>query len=244
MDEAVLDTDCALQLSIRLREERARIGLTQQRAGELCGVSKRAYGNWESTSNSAAVPTLALLKLELHGIDVFYVMSGVKSGPVNAGYSIHAVHESLPSHQESDQFLAIPSVDLKALCPHNSLTQPVKNVGSLALSKAWLAKLGLIGLDLRTLTVVGDSMSRSDGGIRPGDLLLVSMGGEQSLSDGVYIIHFDNEAQVKRLQRDIDGGMLILSDNRSYQTITVPKNRLDVLEVIAKVERVIHLDTP
>ena len=220
------------------------MGLTQQQAGDMCGVSKRAYGNWESTNNPAVVPTLALLKLELQGIDIVYVLRGVREQSANASYSTHGIQESLPSNQPDDQFIAIEPADLKFPASQTPLSQPVQSIGSLALSKTWLAKLDLAGLDLRTLTAVGDSMKRSDGGISPGDLLLIAMGYEQLPSDGVYIIQFDNEAQIKRLQRDIDGSILILSDNPAYQTITVPQNRLDVLKVIASVERVIRLDVP
>ena len=61
----------------RLREERTRLGLTQQELGAACGVHRRAVVNYESDEN---YPGGAFLGAALRaGMDVHYVLSGSRN---------------------------------------------------------------------------------------------------------------------------------------------------------------------
>lgn len=44
-----------MDLAEKLKTERARIGLTQAEAAELCEVSPRAYWQWEAGKSTLAV---------------------------------------------------------------------------------------------------------------------------------------------------------------------------------------------
>ena len=80
------------------------------------------------------------------------------------------------------------------------------------------------------ITVTGDSM---EGTLRPGDQILVDRSAARWMGDGIYVLQVDGVLQVKRLQRDDDGSLLIRSDNPAYQTIK-PKKGLP-FEVIGRV---------
>lgn len=70
------------------------------------------------------------------------------------------------------------------------------------------------------ITVTGDSMEET---LRPGDQILVDRSANRWVGDGIYILLMDDVLQVKRLQRDDDGSLLIRSDNPQYQTVKPKK---------------------
>ncbi|QKI69074.1 helix-turn-helix domain-containing protein [Achromobacter xylosoxidans] len=66
-----------LALGLRLAEERDRLGLTQERFGELAGVSRNSQANYEK---GARQPDAAYLELIASaGVDVLYVLTGARS---------------------------------------------------------------------------------------------------------------------------------------------------------------------
>ena len=58
----------------RLKEERARLELTQEKFGELCGAKKRTQINYEQNKNMPDATYLA--KAANIGVDVQYVLTG------------------------------------------------------------------------------------------------------------------------------------------------------------------------
>lgn len=64
------------QVGIRLREERERIGITQQSAALLCGVTREQWGRYErgSMPNSQV-----LVHLIGHGFDVNRILGGSRT---------------------------------------------------------------------------------------------------------------------------------------------------------------------
>lgn len=60
----------------RLREERARLGLTQQQVADVVNVHVKTVRRWESL---VAIPLDALVPLLGIGYDVQYVASGIRS---------------------------------------------------------------------------------------------------------------------------------------------------------------------
>lgn len=61
----------------RLKEERQRLGLTQDEFGELGGVKRNAQKNYE---NGSRVPDAAYLAaLAEHGVDINYVITGTRA---------------------------------------------------------------------------------------------------------------------------------------------------------------------
>ncbi len=66
----------------RLREERERLGLSQEKFGALGGVLKRAQINYEKGERN---PDSAYLSaIAAAGVDVLYVLTGQRSGSVPA----------------------------------------------------------------------------------------------------------------------------------------------------------------
>jgi transcriptional regulator with XRE-family HTH domain len=63
----------------RLREERARLKLSQSALGTLGGVETNAQGNYESGARSPKADYL--LRIAESGVDIYYVLTGTRTHP-------------------------------------------------------------------------------------------------------------------------------------------------------------------
>ncbi len=68
-------------LHIRFRSERLRLGFSHQRAADLAGYSRGSVISWEK---GTALPADALERLAAYGMDVQYVVSGIRSANLQA----------------------------------------------------------------------------------------------------------------------------------------------------------------
>lgn len=130
-----------------------------------------------------------------------------------------------------DDYIEIPVYDVRASAGAGALVSD----GAVSVYERFRLSFltGLVdgGLDqLSIITVTGDSM---EGTLRPGDQILVDRSAGRWAGDGIYVLQIDGVLQVKRLQRDDDGSLLIRSDNPQYQTIK-PKKGLP-FQVIGRV---------
>lgn len=64
---------------------------------------------------------------------------------------------------------------------------------------------------------------------------------DRRLQEGkIYGIKYNDQFTIRRVQSDLNGGFLLLSDNPHYKTVSIPglENQLDKLSVIGRVVRV------
>ena len=64
---------------------------------------------------------------------------------------------------------------------------------------------------------------------------MVDTGIEKITSDAIYALNIGGELFVKRIQRNIDGGLIVISDNKDYEKMYIPKDELDTVRVIGKI---------
>ena len=83
--------DDVAQICARLREERVRLGMSQQDFAEVGGVSRKTQSAYESGATAPDVAYLVLVSAR--GVDVQYVFSGKREGGEIAG---HIELEALP----------------------------------------------------------------------------------------------------------------------------------------------------
>lgn len=67
------------QIGQRLLEERGRLGLTQQALADAIGAPRVSFVKYEAGQSSPAAETL--VSLELAGVDVRYVLTGLRQAP-------------------------------------------------------------------------------------------------------------------------------------------------------------------
>nr|WP_247190200.1 helix-turn-helix domain-containing protein [Escherichia coli] len=85
-------------IGLRIKEERDRLSLTQQGLADAIGVAKRTFIDWEKDRTSPTAVQLSALS-EI-GVDVLYVVTGVRSQPVVAPYMSQEKKELMDAFDE------------------------------------------------------------------------------------------------------------------------------------------------
>ena len=70
--------------------------------------------------------------------------------------------------------------------------------------------------------------------IDEGDFVIVDTSKNELIGDGVYAIQSGGNTFIKRVQRQINGSILLLSDNPLYKPYEVPVEELDSLTIVGK----------
>jgi phage repressor protein C with HTH and peptisase S24 domain len=110
---------------------------------------------------------------------------------------------------------------------------PSMETGYIGFRHDWVrSTLGLEPKDVIMESAVGESMVPS---IRHGDLLLVDTTDRGISSFGIYVLEIGGERLVKRVQRKLDGSLVLISDNPTYETDQVSGAMLQNVTVIGKV---------
>ena len=109
-------------------------------------------------------------------------------------------------------------------------------VDTLRLARGWVrAHLPALSSskNLAVLSAYGDSMAPT---FADGDVLLVDRGVQDIRLDAVYVLALNNELYIKRIQRRItDGAVIIKSDNPLYDPVVVDNGEREQLRVLGRV---------
>ncbi|MBF0444701.1 MAG: helix-turn-helix transcriptional regulator [Magnetococcales bacterium] len=104
----------------------------------------------------------------------------------------------------------------------------------LAFTTTWITQeMKLDPKELALVTVQGDSMSPT---LNTGDLLLLDRREKQMGNDGIYVIQQDNNLIAKRLQRGVDGSVMVKNDNHAYETQTLLPEEVKNLKIVGRVK--------
>ena len=131
-----------------------------------------------------------------------------------------------------DVYSYVPLYDAHCSAGHGSWTEGAQVLAQLAFTTYSLRKQGLDPSKLSAIRVDGDSM---EGILSHGDTVVIDHGRNSLEGEAIYVIRLDDHLYAKRLQRQFDGAVSIISQNKEYQTMTVPKERLGDLEIIGRV---------
>lgn len=108
-----------------------------------------------------------------------------------------------------------------------------EQLGAFAFARDWMRQhLGCSSGDLASVKVQGDSMEPT---LAHGDEIVVDCSRRQVESAGVYVFLLRGELLVKRVQRRLDGALLVKSDNPAYEPEIVSSEKGDQLEVVGRV---------
>ncbi|TMP19099.1 hypothetical protein CWC02_08520 [Pseudoalteromonas sp. S2721] len=208
-----------------LRDERNRLGLTQQQAAEAIGVGKTTLLRWES---GYPIPSDKLIALSDIGFDVTYVLKGVNT-------------PSAVLEPTKTDLIAVPQYDLAASAGGGALVIAEHPIARFELSKRWLEQHNLHNKRLTVVPVRGDSMEQT---LYDGDLTLVSLVDDLAEArEGVCVLRFDDEIFVKRIQYDFKSkGYKVTSDNTAYSSFFVEVDDIESgrFTVLGRVERVLQ----
>ena len=129
------------------------------------------------------------------------------------------------------EYVNVPYYNIEASMGGGSFVENEQITDRFAFKKRWIREMGLDSKHLALITAVGDSMEPT---LREGDILLIDLRQKQVADDGIYVLRLDDRLMTKRLQRLIDGAIIIMSDNPIYQKQTVKKDAASDLAVIGR----------
>jgi len=130
-----------------------------------------------------------------------------------------------------DIYAYIPLYDARCSSGHGAWNERARVLAHLAFTRYSLRKKGLNPETLSCLRNDGDSML---GLIEDDDTVMIDESRNTLEGEGVYVILLDDHLYAKRLQRQFDGSVHVISENKAYQVMVVPKARLNELQIVGR----------
>ena len=132
----------------------------------------------------------------------------------------------------ADDYAYIPLYDARVSAGFGSWTEGAHVLAKLAFTRYSLRKKGLDPANLSAIRVSGDS---NEPDLRDGDTVVLDHSRTAVDQEGYYVILLSDHLYAKRLQRQIGGGMAVISANPAYQTMLVAKEHLADLVIVGRV---------
>lgn len=204
------------RFGIRLKE--AMKGISARSFSRDCGLSEGAIRSYLS---GETYPTLdRLLQIAVAaGVDPVWLGfgdTGLTAGPIGS----------------DSTYAFIPLYDARISQGHGAWNEGAKVLTQLAFARNSLRRKGLEPSQLAAVRVDGDS---NEPVLSDGDTVMMDLRRNTLQGEAFYVIRLDHLLYAKRLQRQIDGGIQVLSANPAYSPMMVKPDQLDSLEVIGRV---------
>ena len=218
----------------RLREERTRLGHSQETFGELGGVGKQAQLRYEKGERHPDTQYMAAISAI--GADVLYILTGSRAKKEEAAIQpesrAHAIAEPRKG-SDADEYVYVAKYDVQASAGNGAVIHDESVVDHLAFKRNWITRtLGLDPKSLALIDVAGDSMSPT---INDGDLILLDTRPAHVRAEGIYVINLAGALLVKRLRMRLSGVVDVVSDNERYGTETISGEQLASLQIVGRV---------
>ena len=164
------------------------------------------------------------------GVSPEFMLSGV--GSIRAGRTRADLRSVMVPDAPSD-YVLVPRFGVRAAAGSGALVATEEVQSFLAFRNDWVRRtLRRNPGDLAVIEAVGDSMEPT---IANGDVLLIDRSEERIRDNAIYVLLAGDELVVKRVQRRMDGTLMILSDNKAYSSEEVPSHKAIDLKVIGRV---------
>lgn len=201
------------------------------------GVSKQSLGRYERGDREA--PASVITSFAKLGVSPLWIVTGdgemLLASKDRPDDDYIENQRWLRAEVEKMGYVHVPLFDVEAAAGSGALVVDEEKASPIAFNRAWLHRqLGANPADLVAIPARGDSMCA---GIGDGDLLLVDRA-EPKLrpGNGIYVFRFGDGLFVKRLQRRLDGGLLVTSDNGDvYPAEIIPADRVGEVEIVGRV---------
>ena len=150
---------------------------------------------------------------------------------IGKGGNFHPIEEI-----DKDEYAYIPMYDVEVSAGNGAAAYGVAEPANhLAYRKDWLKLRGLFAKDLNCVTARGDSMEPT---ISSKDTLLVDTSKTNPRDGHIYVIRSGDVLWVKRVQRQIDGSLLLISDNTTYPPMPLMLSDHPDIQVIGQVVQI------
>lgn len=205
-----------IDIGVRLKAERQRIGIAPTEFATLCGVSRTTQFNYEA--GDRAPDAEYLQRAHETGIDVQYVITGHKA-------------------ECREDFVVVPQYDVAASAGAGALNGTETTAGGLSFSRQWLTKRGLNPSTLKVIHVSGESMLPR---LSDGDKVLVDISDTTPKSGRAYVLLQGEELLVKHCQLLPDGLLRVSSANSDYPTYDIDLSKTHGVSIVGRVRASTH----
>ena len=167
------------------------------------------------------------------GVEASAVSNWKKKGRLSAPAERKALQllKEMGGDAPEGGFTLIPLYDVEASAGGGTFVEVEAIVDRIAFKEDWIKHvLRVSPKDLALITTTGDSMEPT---LSPGDMVMLDLSVNRITSNAVYVLQVGGTLMVKRIQRMIDGRVIIRSDNATYEAETVMGD--DGLNIIGRV---------
>lgn len=132
-----------------------------------------------------------------------------------------------------DGVISVPLFSVEGSCGTEELTEQGQFVKMIRAEESWIKSVSPSSdvKHLEIITASGDSMAPT---ICDKDFVLVDRAQTAGTVDGVYVVGYAGTIYIKRIQRQIDGGLLLISDNAKYPPIRVGADEIGYLKIFGR----------
>lgn len=193
--------------------------LTYTEIANAVGVTKAAVASWVNKGILPQGEKLAAL-CDFLKVEPSYLQYGIIGKP---GGSI----------ETSDDMVSIPVLDIEGSCGGGRINLMTHMVNMIQVAKSWILARA-VSPNFRCLHIInayGDSMKPL---IDDGDFVIVDTSKTELLGDGVYVIQAGDQTFIKRIQRQINGSLLLISDNPAYKPYEITQDEASNVQIIGK----------
>jgi phage repressor protein C with HTH and peptisase S24 domain len=210
-------------LGVRLRRIRKEKSLTQEVLAKLAGVGQATISDLER-GRSASSSELVAIAMAL-GISTEHLKTG----------KTHIPRDQYAN--STDSALSIPRLNVAGSFGGGEYAPDHEVVVDVITVPRWWVHQNMPNISspasIRAITGYGDSMEDT---FSDGDVLFVDTGVKAVKIDAIYVFERMEELYIKRIQRQMDGSIKIISDNRTkYDPIVLSPDESQSLNVLARV---------
>lgn len=205
----------------KIKELRRDKSLTQQQLADAIGFSR---GYVATIERGAQEPSFAFAEA---------LFSSLKVDPAWF-FGVNKV----TTESVDQEFVPIQRYGVSASAGGGSLVESEDGTGFYAFNRRWLTRRGLNPTALSVISVTGDSMRPE---LIDGDLVLLDRGQTELMDGRTFVVRFDDELFIKKLQKAPPRQLHLISVNASYPPITVDLDKdADTIQIIGRVVASMH----
>ncbi|MEO8713385.1 MAG: helix-turn-helix transcriptional regulator [Acetobacteraceae bacterium] len=202
------------------------------RLARAMGVSPSAFRKWLKGEAEPSRERLVALA-EASGVGIAWLATGEGPQPRFREAKGTALADGA---LDPSQFLVLPKpMEGKAAAAGAVTPMPPDAQASafVAFGHDWIRRsFGIEPENLTLETAVGESMSPT---IADGDMLLIDSTDRRFREFGIYVLEYGGQRLVKRVQRKLDGSLVLISDNAVYEPERIADDRASAVKALGRV---------
>jgi len=226
----------------QIKTLRTNLGITQKNFSEITSIPLSTLTKIESNYSNAGLPIIdKIISLPQFEMYTLWLMKNVDAPeygqftPSNNSNMETKNTETSILESLKNQHIQLPFYEVSASAGSGLLAEVEEQPKTISFEPNWLrSEVGVCPTNVFLMLVEGDSMQPT---LKNGSMIMVNKDVD-NLSDGIYVMRYDNNLLVKRLQMLPGGIIRVKSDNSMYDPWEITKSQLDG-EELALIGRVV-----